>query len=463
MPCAHVIEHAKTSQSLDPGIQALAQVPATHPEEGVHKVFKDFQCSLDVPLSYTTLPTGDELPYIRMTDWLRYLARNDKLEYLTGEKSKMNRQAMLLEFWDRYSDLNPTHPIYEEALQGRINLHEAIPVLHHGDEGRGFKRSGVLIVSTHGLVGRGSHKGVVNSRLGKLSPDDPLCLNMIGHSLTRQFVQFVMPAAMYKDNSENFHHVLDLYAKEMRNLFFEGVSYGAEKVHLVCLNIKGDNVYLAKAGNMLRCFTRGPKSASSKVKAPGICWLCLAGKEDHVVSVPYEDLSLNPAWAKTCNAIPAWTEPGNLLQIPHSPDLDSEFYQVDLFHAFHLGCGKYFFSSAIAMLLQSDRIDGSSLPTKLATLTADLKDFCRRKHESPFISGFTVDNLHLKSSKETPNAGWSKAHTTSVVMKWFEDYLKRKFRDDDCEVAQLVATWLHNLCEYSFPFGRFCHGPINIR
>ena len=362
------------------------------------------------------------LPYLRMTDWLRYLLREDKLEYLTGEKNKMSREAMLLEFWERYAELNPTHPIFEEALEGRLNLHEAIPVLHHGDEGRGFKRSGVLIVSTHGMLGRGSHKGVTKSRLGKLSADDPLCLNMIGHSLTRQFVHSVMPAAMYKDNPENFHAVLDLYAKEMRDLFLEGVSHGTEKVHLVCLNAKGDNVYLAKAGNMERCFTRGPKSASSKKKAPGVCWMCLAGKEDHTFPVPYEDLSLNPAWAQTLNSIPAWTEPGSLLQIPHSPDLETEFYQVDLFHAFHLGCGKYLFSSAIATLLQSDRIHGLSLPAKLATLSADLKDFCRRKHESPFITAFTVENLHLKSSKETPAAGWSKAHTTSVVMKWLEDF-----------------------------------------
>ena len=157
---------------------------------------------------------------------------------------------------------------------------------------------------------------------------------------------------------------------------------------------------------------------------------------------------------KTCLSIPLglklWilsrpgTEPGSLLQIPHSPDLETEFYQVDLFHAFHLGCGKYFFSSAIATLLQSDRIHGLSLPAKLATLSADLKDFCRRKHESPFITAFTVENLHLKSSKETPAAGWSKAHTTSVVMKWLEDFLKRKFGDDGSEMVQQVATRLQS-------------------
>ena len=135
MPCAHVIEHAKTSQTQDAGVQALAQIPATHPEEGAHKVLKEFGCALDVSLSYKQLPTGVMLPYLRMTDWLRYLLREDKLEYLTGEKNKMSREAMLLEFWERYAELNPTHPIFEEALEGRLNLHEAIPVLHHGDEG----------------------------------------------------------------------------------------------------------------------------------------------------------------------------------------------------------------------------------------------------------------------------------------------------------------------------------------
>ncbi|OLQ05701.1 hypothetical protein AK812_SmicGene11070 [Symbiodinium microadriaticum] len=94
VPCSHVIEHAKVTGTADAGVQALACVSATHPEDGAHKVFKHFGCALDVSMSYTQLPTGEMLPYIRMTDWLTYLVRENKLEYLTGEKTKLSRQTM---------------------------------------------------------------------------------------------------------------------------------------------------------------------------------------------------------------------------------------------------------------------------------------------------------------------------------------------------------------------------------
>ena len=449
MPCKQVIKHAQTSTSSDVGVQALADVSMSHSESGAHKVFDEFGCNLDIKLSYTRLPTGEELPYIRTTDWVRYLMKTDKLEYLTGESCKKKREALLLDFWSRYAELNSSHPIYEKASSGRLLLHQCIPVLHHGDEGRGFKRSGVLIISTHGLLGRGCHKGVKVRRSAPITPDDPMCLNMIGHSLTRQFVFTVVPGVVYKDANENFDHTLDLYGQEMRSLFYDGISFPGEKIHLVCLNIKGDNVYLNKAGKMERAFTRMPRAASSRKPGAGVCWLCLAGKEDHAFQVPYEDLSPNATWMKTCNETLAWRVPGKLLQIPHAGDDASNFYAVDMFHAFHLGVGKQFLSSAIATILQSDKIAGSSVPTKLVTLTCDLKAWCRKKHESPYIAGLTVE---MKSTKETPVAGWSKAHTTTVVMKWFQHFLSRVFKDDGDHMVQLIAACLITLLKIIFWF-----------
>ena len=440
VPCKQVIEHAQTSTSSDAGVQALASVSLSHSESGAHKVFDEYGCNVDIKLSYMKLPTGEELPYIPTSDWLRYLMKTDTLEYLTGEPNKMKREALLLEFWSRYSELNGSHPVYQEALAGRLQLHEAIPVLHHGDEGRGFKRSGVLIISTHGLLGRGCHKGVKFNRPAPMSPDDPLCLNMIGHSLTRQYVYTVVPCVVYKDAVENFDHILDLYAQEMRSLFYDGISCGEQRIHLVCLNIKGDNVYLSKAGKMERAFTRMPRAASSQKAAAGVCWLCLGGKEDHAFPVPYEDLAPNAAWMKTCNEIVAWRVPGKLLQIPHARDQQGSFYSIDMFHAFHLGVGKQYISSALATLLQSDKIAGSSVPIKLVTLTNDLKTWCRKNHESPYIAGFTVDLLNLKSTRETPAGGWSKAHTTTVVMKWLQNYLARTFSDDADPMIQHIAA-----------------------
>ena len=447
VPCKQVIQHAKVSKTDDEGVRALARVSETHTEAGAHKVFQESGCTLDVPLSYMKLESGESLPYIRTTDWLRFLLRTNRLEYLTGEANPAKRQLALLHFWDMYSAINGDHPVYAEAAAGRIQLHEAIPVFHHGDEGRGFKRAGVLIVSTHGVMGRGCAKGVQTSRPSALSPDDPLCLNLIGHSLTRQFVFCTVPNSMYKDAPETFHQILSVYAQEMRSLFYDGICHGAEKIHLVCLSIKGDNVYLAKAANMTRTFSRMPKSQSSRKASAGVCWLCLAGKEDHTFPVPFEDLSERTAWMHTCGQTLPWNTPSELLQIPFTDAIVEQFFQIDLFHGFHLGCGKYFLASAISMLLEF--IAGNSVAEKLESLTLDMKSYCKRTHQAPYISALTDEVLNMKSSKDTPNGGWSKAHTTTVLMKWFQDYLCRNFLENTDTTVQQIASWT-NHCNFYF-------------
>ena len=69
-----------------------------------------------------------------------------------------NREsAILSSFWSRFRHQNPTHPIYSMAARGEVDLATTVPIVCHGDEGRGAKRQAFMVVNFHGLLGRGTN------------------------------------------------------------------------------------------------------------------------------------------------------------------------------------------------------------------------------------------------------------------------------------------------------------------
>ena len=181
VPCKDIILHARASGSKKVAVQKLAQIPLTHSESGVHKVFSETGCKLDVVLDYVDLPTQKAVPYVKLSNWVKFLSRTGRLQYLVGSSNGEARQRLCREFWHRWSFIRPNHPIFKMATENKLRLEDCVPLLHHGDEGRTFRKSPIMIISTHGFLGKGSSQ----SKIKKNQPveDDPMLRKHRDHQL----------------------------------------------------------------------------------------------------------------------------------------------------------------------------------------------------------------------------------------------------------------------------------------
>ena len=357
VPCKEIILHARASKSKKIEVQRLAAISLSHSEAGVHKVLSESGCKLDVPLDFVDLPTQKAVPYVKMSNWIQFLGQTERLHYLVGTSNGKLRQELCKEFWHRWSCIRPNHPIFCMARENKLRLEDCIPILHHGDEGRTYRRMPIMIISSHGLLG----KGCKQSKIKKDLPvaENPMFLNFLGSTVTTHYIFCALPHTLYKNCPEALDLMLQLYANDAKDVATKGVDItedGATKrLHFWTVGVKGDLPYLGRAGQFTRSFSNCPKKSFSKKASTGICWQCSAGDERLDIQLPWEDFRSTARWMGSIGANPGYSSSAPLLTIPH--DNGYELYRADLWHVFHLGCGKSFSASAIVVLL--DTMEGS--------------------------------------------------------------------------------------------------------
>lgn len=93
-------------------------------------------------------------PVLRMQSWLETLLEL-KPQYILGGHTlgqKEDWMSMMQSFWTAYREINPDHPVYAAHP-----LHQCVPYMLHGDEGRGLRRRPFLVeafqpcLGVHGL------------------------------------------------------------------------------------------------------------------------------------------------------------------------------------------------------------------------------------------------------------------------------------------------------------------------
>ena len=109
-----------------------------------------------------------------------------------------------------------------------------LPVLHHGDEGCGYKKRQIMVLSTHGALGKGSRHN------RHQEPEGHLPLNIPGNTYLTHFVTGVMPVALCADHPEALDHVLSLVAKELEELFYHGLKISGRMCWIACNGVKCD-------------------------------------------------------------------------------------------------------------------------------------------------------------------------------------------------------------------------------
>lgn len=300
-----------------------------------------------------------------------------------------------------------------------------------------------------------------------MDTDSPLNMNMIGDTHLTHFLSAVLPISLYNDKPESLHQVLAALAADFRQLFTTGVTVNGKKFFICVIGCKGDCPYLVKAGRFDRSFARRPLKRSSKKACPGICHLCLAGKETDsqgiAVEIPYEDYGTEqPAWLETMGVEPAYEVPSAFAAIPFLKDgaqggLDM-FFQFDLFHNLHLGLGKNFIASAICVCME---LINNSIAGAFEDLTRDFRAYCQRNRQSPYHKTLSASLLGVEGGfQDVPDAAWNKGDHTRLLLQWFEDYCSREVLGKTRDPLYILCAALlcKQACAVSFSVGSKAKG-----
>ena len=401
----------------------MSRCTETHSERDVNRVAKRYRLLL--PIKLTTLPknlgirfTGD-FKAISLKDWCKFLIDYNCWHVTVGlrKPDPKRERDILAAFWDRYKQVYPRHEIWAEFDKNHVDLSRTCPMLLHGDEGRGRKKAPFLVAAYHSFLGFGTLSA---NEKRKHRPYLSMKLNYSESSHIHRLLTAVLPK-MAKDEIA-FQSILEFITQDSLDMLQHGVeSNHGERYYMAVLHCTGDWAFLVKAGSLSRSFAnveKRPRGANARPK--GICHYCRAGQ----LGVPFEDFGPNPTWKQTTfeEGDAPFTSRPTLLQLPHEPDREAAFFVYDLWHSFHLGMGKTFTASVLALI--SDRMRSTNVESRFAELTNDFLQWCEENKVTPYITSITKDTVGWPDRKTYPNGMWSKGHITTVFMKFLAWWLR---------------------------------------
>ena len=398
------------------------------------------RCGLTLPLEITEIKGVDRpIPLVKLSQWIKFFMSRNLWYYVNGlhepDEERCCRQWSL--FAERYKCICPGHPVFSKSEE---RLKRTAALLIHGDEGRSRKKTAIMIISAHSVLGLGSRPGASDT-----IPDGQE-LNFIGHTWSTRWLLSVIPRFLYDEKrAANFQIMIQELVDDMNRLFSEGFLSLSGQRHYICiLNIMGDWPFLKKAFGWNRTFENAAKHARAKAALKGICHICLADQP----GFPWEDFeSAEPRWRSTQNLQAAYVNTPALLQLPHDAADPAHFAGQDLFHAWHLGYGKIFIASVTALL--SDVFPGTSINAKFEAMHEHLFTFCAERREQPYLRKLSRETIGWLATTEYPNGTWSKGSTTLCLTRWvlqcFGD-----FRAQITDGSLLMLSWLATLESHRF-------------
>ena len=327
---AIVADIGEASARRSKGLVELSKKTLTNSERDCMQVTEGL--SLKLPLKLTTLKKSPGVRYsgafkvIALRAWVEFLLTYNAWFMLCGlsKPDEPRERAILSKFWEMYRQLKPDHGIWQEVEKHQVDLSRCAPLLFHGDEGRGRKRSAFMVLAFHSFLGRGT---TLANEIRKHRPYLSQRLNYCGNSYTHRMLVGVFPKIL-KDEVA-FADMLSFFTNDAVDLFERGLeSQHGGRYHVAVLNVVGDWAFLAKVANLWRSYStvekrpRGPKSDPK-----GICHLCKAGQ----LNIPFEDFRRYPGWMATMfepGDVP-WTCRPTLLRLVHEPAKEASFFAFD--------------------------------------------------------------------------------------------------------------------------------------
>ncbi|CAE7770414.1 unnamed protein product [Symbiodinium sp. CCMP2592] len=198
----------------------------------------DSMPEVQVPLPVTLVDVGlpECHPCILFSDYFRLLAERGSLETLTTG-------ADLQSFWDKMQPLKPNHPVYKLPAADRAFT---VPMYLIGDEGRGFKKSAVMVLGSESVLGQGCEAE------DEQTAQDELRMNFRGNTLLTRQLFAVMPKKKYQKDSTPLRRLVDAWAEDLGKCFTTGLEIrsggSVQTWRIATLGLKADWPALSKLG-----------------------------------------------------------------------------------------------------------------------------------------------------------------------------------------------------------------------
>ena len=447
-------------ESTPGSVQKWASCRLSNSERDVHRVVKVQGLALPVPLT-NIIVRRKSFPFIRSTDWLSFLVTEvEQWHRLAGLENPDPEkcQKVWSSFWANYRKLEPTHQIFSKLNDDELSRTAAC--YFHLDEGRGYKRTAIMIMSFHSALGFGFRKQAKKSeRRFRDGRAISFYVNYTGSTLTNRFLLAAIPKRLYEKTPLVLNDVFDLVGKDFRQLFEQGVLDSAGRCHRICiLGVKADWPAQVRCGGLVRSYNHGPKRQQSKSANKGVCHLCEAGRP----GIPFEQIGCKqPLWSYSMGASLPWKETPEILQhLPHIPEFPASFFCIDPWHTLHMGIGKSFISSSMTEAL--NLFPGGGIDSKLERLTESYHNWCKSNGTAPYISRITKDTLTWKKKQDEPAGAWNKGNLTSLFCRWFEDFckenLERLEQGSLLHLAYEAAVALNSFTRMLYDSEVFIHG-----
>ena len=240
--------------------RSLAQASGSgHEQQTAQNALKNSNLKVDVRISTMSAPCLG-LAVCYATDWVSEMSKCRQLNRLYGGLSDTDVKPNLACFWDMFRKLRPEHEIFDMFDKGEADPMTTIPCQAHVDEGRGNKPTGgILVVSTAGLLGKGTNK----QRTSNPGPfGGKLGLNYIGLTLSLRMTHVAVPKTFYESDQDKYHGIMSHICMDARRLLDEGFEHNKETWRLCYVAVPADWVAHCKNGNLKRSFYHAVKQVA---------------------------------------------------------------------------------------------------------------------------------------------------------------------------------------------------------
>ncbi|CAE7509436.1 unnamed protein product, partial [Symbiodinium necroappetens] len=418
VPAKDIVDRAVASSKdgdvLCPTADKLIHVPKGHEEDGVYKAFLTTGMLVNIP--HTSLRIGDGVlekhPTFRPRDFIAELCELEKFSSVVGLPLE-SATIQLEDFWTHFCN-QYDHPIVGDIKSGAVDPAYLVPLNLHGDGGRTYKKSEIMVLQWQPAIGAGTR---MSTRKRKVLPEvNAAEINLKGHSFQTRFLISVLHKRHYSDDPAPLLKLLEAVSEWFGDLYENGFKINGQLWRFLPLGLKGDLVFHAKATGLERSFLRVRKrapNARSKILA-GCCPWCLAGSP----GFDFECFDKDARWMQSTgsqNPLPWSTKPTILKAIPHSPN-EPEFLKPDVFHILNMGVYKEYAASGLCLLLPF--CGGTSMDQNMQLMNQKLRQYLRETKTTLHAQRLTLDLIGAKTPNAYASGSWSKGSDSVVFMKF---------------------------------------------
>ena len=419
---------------------------AKNASRAAHRMVERLGLKWRIPISEMEYKFGTQslhLPYLSPIDIYTFFITNHPDILFGGFTDDGDIQRLLKSFWSEYKNVHSGHVLFQEnGPDGEEGFSLTVPAVWYGDEGRGRRRGNTALVTLETPFGLNTFENVQSMnhsfRCRTCQPDNRLeakypcnhpnptgiplaayaSTNFKEHVFLSRVPIFLLPCALYKEHPDLIDFMLRKIAKELKQLYYEGLTIRGKTWTVALLGMKGDSKWLAQVGSLVRYYGK-----KGKKRSLAMCHECYAGLDRY----PYEDVSENPKWARTMWRTRPWESSPSFLDVPFDKHQPEKFLRRDLMHIGKLGLYRHHIASVIISLVTWKYFAWAGeakndVPTQLQRAHGHFKLWCSTSSKCPSLRSFSRALLNWKNAK---TFGWMNVKASDAVLlnQWLREAL----------------------------------------